>query len=76
MEKELEIIQLDNGLEYIVLDEIHYKTNKYLFLANYSNPEDIMIRKMLINDDSSLLAVDDLEFDVVFATFIERNNTK
>lgn len=73
MEKELEIIQIENGSEYVVLDEVYFKNDRYLLLANYSNQEDIMIRKMTNGDDSSLLPIENSEFDAVFQLFIERN---
>ena len=42
--KELEFVTLENGNEYIILDEIDDNGIKYLYLVNSGNSSDFAIR--------------------------------
>ena len=44
MEKELEVITIDNK-DYAILKETEYNDTTYIFLSNVANQDDIMIRK-------------------------------
>ena len=43
--QELKFIELENGIDYYVLDEIYFKKTKYYVLVNSKNNKDIVIRK-------------------------------
>ena len=43
---EMKCIKLEDGLEYMVLDEIDSETNTYVYLSNIEDPEDFCIRKV------------------------------
>lgn len=62
MELEFNIIKLENNEEYVIVDAIQNENNKYLFLANKDNEEDICIRKVIENDGQEfLIKLDDEE---------------
>lgn len=71
MELELNVIKLENNEEYVIVDAIQNEDNKYLFLANKDNEEDICIRKVIIKDGQEFLRKldNDDEFDEVLAFF-------
>lgn len=71
MELELNVIKLENNEEYVIVDAIQNEDNKYLFLANKDNEEDICIRKVIIKDGQEFLIKldNDDEFDEVLALF-------
>lgn len=57
MEKSFEIVEVNNK-QYIVLKEIDYNMNNYLYLSNLDNPKDILIRK---NELLPLESIDEYE---------------
>lgn len=43
--QDLKFIELENGIDYYVLDEVYFKKNKYYILVNPKNNYDVVIRK-------------------------------
>lgn len=43
--QDLKFIELENGIDYYVLDEVYFKKNKYYILVNSKNNYDVVIRK-------------------------------
>ena len=52
--KELDCIIIDDT-EYAIMNEVIDNDVKYVFLVNPNNHSDIMIRKLMANDDDSYL---------------------
>ena len=43
--QDLKFIELENGIDYYVLDEVYLKKNKYYILVNSENKYDVVIRR-------------------------------
>ena len=71
MEENIEVITLDNGLDYIILDEISSDSNTYVYLANTNDENDLCIRKIeLDNGEKFLVGLDDdKEFDKALSLY-------
>lgn len=65
------IIVLDDNIEYIVIKKINYNQKDYVLLANYENPDDIVIRiEEKLNDELFLTGLKDVfEFDDIIKQF-------
>ena len=70
-------IKLEDGIEYMVLDEIDLDNNTYVYLTNVDDEEDFCIRKVdNTKNDSMLVGLDnDNEFDTILDMFLEKNKT-
>jgi hypothetical protein len=72
---EMKCIKLEDGLEYMVLDEIDCETNTYVYLSNVEDPEDFCIRKVENDKNEELLVGLDSneEFDKALLLYSEKN---
>ena len=52
---ETEIVTLNDGLEYVIVDEISSNGNVYVYLSNVDNPDKFCIRKKIYNNELHLL---------------------
>ncbi|MEG0977293.1 MAG: hypothetical protein RSE41_10310 [Clostridia bacterium] len=75
MEEEVEYITLEDGIDYIILDEIIVNNIKYVYLVNENDDLDFVIRKVKIeNNEEYLVGLDtDEEFDNVLKEYIEKH---
>ena len=73
--EEVNTVVLENGLEYIEIDELVYNDTKYVLLANYKNVKDSCIRKVTVEDNQEYLCKlkDDNEFKTVLDLFVKKN---
>jgi len=73
--EEVNTVVLENGLEYIEMDELVYNNKKYILLTNYKNIKDSCIRKIVVKDEQEYLCKlkDDNEFKTVLSLFVEKN---
>lgn len=57
------IITLENNKNYVLLSTIDVDNNKYFYMANELNPEDLCIRKVVIDkdNDEALVKLDNKE---------------
>ena len=70
---ETKVLDVDNK-NYMIIDEIELNNNKYCYLVNLDNPEDIVIRKYV---DNNLVNLDsEEEFDTVISALYEKNKDK
>lgn len=76
MELEVNVIKLENGLDYIIIDAIQNENNKYLFLVNKNNEDDLCIRKIYIKDNEEFLVKldNDEEFEEALELYNLKNN--
>lgn len=72
---EMKCIKLEDGLEYMVLDEIDCEINTYVYLSNVEDPEDFCIRKVENDKNEELLVGLDSneEFDKALLLYSEKN---
>ncbi len=72
---EIKCIKLEDGLEYMVLDEIDSGSTTYVYLTNVSDEEDFCIRKVNNEKNSELLVGLDSneEFDKALLIFDKKH---
>ena len=73
-EKEYEVIMLEDNLEYAEIETLNYNNNTYYLLVQTDNPENICIRKLLIeNNEEYIVGLDSKEeFDNVINLFSKK----
>lgn len=72
----LDIVTLEDMLQYAVIDEITKEGNTYIYLTNISDEKDFCIRKLKEENDIKILVGldDDNEFDLALKYFESKNN--
>ena len=75
--KDVNVFTLENGVEYIEIDQLFYNNIKYVLLCNMNNVKDSCIKKILLRDNLEYISEldSDSEFDVVLKMFVEKNKT-
>lgn len=76
-EKEITTVVLENGLEYLIIDEIlDNNNNNYVYLTNVNDEEDFCIRKYIIENDNEIyVGLDnDDEFDQALQLYAKKNS--
>ena len=71
MEKEYNVVTLENGIEYTEIYKVSDNNTDYVVLSNLDNPKDFCIRKVIQKDgEDYIVKLDsDEEFDRVLAKF-------
>ena len=71
MVEDINVITLEDGIEYAIIDEIKHGDKKYIFLANINDYQDFCIRKVITEKDGEFLVGldDDAEFDLALMLF-------
>ena len=69
-------IKLEDGITYMVIDEIDDKNNTYVYLSNIEDDEDFCIRKVdNIRNSELLVGLDsDEEFDNALLLYTRKNH--
>lgn len=76
---EMNVITLENGIDYLIIDTIINSENKYIFLAQENNDLEMCIRKVIKKEDNEeyLVKLDnDDEFEEVMTLFNEKHTKK
>lgn len=75
MEKDINVVTLEDGIEYAIIDEIELEDKKYLYLSNINNDSDICIRKVVtIGDEEFIIGLsDENEFELALTTFTKNH---
>ena len=73
--KEYDVVTLEDGLEYVVLDEIEIDGNKYLYLSNEDDGQKFKVRKSsMAGNIEMLVGLDsDEEFDKAMLYFTKKH---
>ncbi|NLL44911.1 MAG: hypothetical protein GX247_04535 [Mollicutes bacterium] len=76
MNKEYDVIELENGNEYVVIDEITKNNNTYVYLVNEKEATDFCIRKLIDEGtEKVLIGLDnEEEFRQALLYFTNKNN--
>ncbi len=71
----MESIVLENGLEYVIVDEIKYLDNNYLYLLNINNDKDFCIRKSIKENGNEIVKglKDVSEYETALKLYIDKN---
>lgn len=75
MDIEAEVVTLNDGLDYVILDEITAHSNVYVYLSNTEDPRNFCVRKKLQNSAGSLLIGldDENEFNMAMKLYFDKN---
>ena len=68
----LNFVTLENGYNYMIIQEVIYQNTKYLYLVNENNSSDFCIRKIIIEDDQEKIST--LESEEEFYSVIKLFN--
>lgn len=76
MEKEYEIVKLEDGKEYFIIDEITENNNTYVYLTNVEDSQSFCIRKVLNEGTEQYLVglSTNEEFDQALLYFAKKHN--
>ena len=71
----IDVITLENKLNYMVIDTILNENDKYLVLVNKDDEQDIVIRKIKVKEDKEYLIKLDNEdeFEEVMSIFYDKH---
>ena len=72
MEKELEVITIDNK-DYVVIEEVKHNNKTFLYLSNIINDEDTLIRKLDENDKNNVLPLQDEQESEIACNLLFKN---
>ncbi len=74
----IKCVKLEDGIEYMILDEIDSDVNTYVYLTNIDDEEDFCIRKVDNSRNSELLVGLDSneEFDKALLLFTKKHHDK
>lgn len=75
MEEFINVVTLEDGIEYAIIDEIESNSTKYLYLSNVEDSDDFCIRKLALKDNEQVLIGldDDAEFDLALMLFAKNH---
>lgn len=75
MTEHINVITLEDGIEYAIIEEITYDNKKYVYLANTDDYEDFCIRKVIVAEKDNVLVGldDDAEFDLALMLFAKNH---
>lgn len=76
MEKEFEMVTLEDGKEYVIIEEITENDVTYVYLTNVEDETDFCIRKVIDEQTGKMLIglSDNNEFDKALLYFTKKNN--
>ena len=55
MDKEIEVVTLEDNLDYVILTEVNIDSNKYMVLSREEDPNVVVVRKVIIEDGNEYL---------------------
>ncbi len=73
-EELIEFITQDDGIEYIIVDEIETKRGHYVYLVNVQDETDICVKKL--NGEEIYPLENDKEFEYCMYIFAKKNKGK
>ena len=75
---EVNVIRLEDNVDYMIVSAITEKNNKYFLLAKEDSPKEILLRKVIVEDGNEYLVKldNDDEFDEVMTLFSDKLNKR
>lgn len=70
----LNFVTLENGIEYLVMQEVKYNDVKYIYLVNTNDDNDFCIRKVVVENNEELLSALDSDNELKLALDLFKNN--
>lgn len=73
--KQCETVILDNNKEYVIIEQINFNNNQYIFLANPNDENDFCIKKIIKKDLEELIVSldNEEEFNQVLVEYSKNN---
>ena len=66
-------ITMKNGKEYLVIEQVNFEGNEYVYLVNENDYKDAMFRKVITGENMQLEKIDsDLFEEVIYPLFAEK----
>lgn len=66
-------ITMKNGKEYLVIEQVNFEGNEYVYLVNENDYKDAMFRKVITGENMQLEEIDsDLFEEVIYPLFAEK----
>ena len=75
---DINYITLEDGFDYIIIENIKENNNEYLYLVNENDDKKFLIRKIIIENDKELISPldNDSEFEYALNLFNNKNKNK
>ena len=75
MVETINVITLEDGIQYAVIDEISHDNKRYVYLTNVDDYEDFCIRKVILENNEEFVVGldDDAEFDLALMLFAKNH---
>ncbi len=71
---EVEVVTLENGEDYYIINSIIHNDINYILLSNLSNSKDICIRKIINESNKEYLSrLNDDELNMILNLFVKEN---
>ena len=74
-EVKVNTITLEDGIKYVIIDTLKIDNNKYIFLSNINDENDMCIRKVVVKEDNQEYLVL-LDSEEEFNEVMQRYNQK
>lgn len=74
MDKEVDVLVLDDGNDYYPIKELKINENTYLILADVDNPKKVCVRKQIINGNEEFITMLDSEEELDMVLEHYQNN--
>ena len=70
----LDFVTLEDGINYLIFEQIDYNNIKYLYLVNENDKDDFCIRKVIIEDEKQYLTAiaDENELNMAIKLFAKK----
>lgn len=66
-------ITMKNGKEYLIIEQVNFEGNAYVYLVNENDYKDAMFRKVITGENMQLEEIDsDLFEEVIYPLFAEK----
>ena len=66
-------ITMKNGKEYLIIEQVNFEGNAYVYLVNENDYKDAMFRKVIPGENMQLEKIDsDLFEEVIYPLFAEK----
>ena len=65
--------KLDNGKEYLVIEQVNYEEKTYVYLVNSSNENDTIFKEVILDENIKFLPIEpELFKNKIYGLFIEK----
>lgn len=55
MDKEIELVTLEDNLDYVIISEVSIDNNKFIVLSREDDPNVVVVRKVVVENNNEYL---------------------